>query len=81
MEIKILERRSMLEAVGAVISLACGWGAHWFITRHDVPNAVKEAEARKDKLHAQELRDFHHQFGKLADTFRDIISDINSRNK
>ncbi len=64
---------SLLKVVGGLSLLAIGYVAHFWQTRNDVPNAVKEAFAEKDKEHAEDLRRVEEQRKKEILMFRSII--------
>ncbi len=64
---------SLLKVVGGLSLLAIGYVAHFWQTRNDVPNAVKNANAAKDKEHAEDLRRFEEQRQKENQMFRSII--------
>ena len=74
-------KRTSLEVAGDLLLLASGYVIHWWQTRNDVPNAVKDAKATKDKEHAEELRRFEEQRQKENQMFRRIINQLIPPNK
>lgn len=66
-------KRTNLEVAGGLLLLASGYVIHWWQTRNDVPNAVKKANAAKDKEHAEDLRKFEEQRQKENQLYRSII--------
>ena len=46
-------KRTNLEVAGGLLLSASGYVIRWWQTRNDVPNAVKKANAAKDKEHAE----------------------------
>jgi len=76
------QQRTMLEFVCGFGVFAVGFGFHWWLTRHDVPNAVKKATAKKDKKHAEDLKRFQEQRHTENQMFRSIIDNlINHKNE
>ena len=66
-------KRTNLEVAGGLILLASGYVIRWWQTRNDVPNAVKNASAAKDKEHAEDLRRFEEQRQKEIQMYRTFI--------
>lgn len=66
-------KRTNLEIAGSLFLLASGYTIHWWQTRNDVPKAVKEAKAAKDKEHAEDLRRVEERRQKEFQMFRSII--------
>ena len=66
-------KRTNFEVAGGLLLLASGYVIHWWQTRNDVPNAVKDANAAKDKEHAENLRKIQEQRQKENQMFRSII--------
>ena len=66
-------KRTNLEVAGGLILLASGYVIRWWHTRNDVPNAVKKANAAKDKEHAEDLRRFEEQRQKEIQMYRTFI--------
>lgn len=66
-------KRTNLEVAGGLLLLASGYVIHWWQTRNDVPNAVKDANAAKDKEHAENLRKIQEQRQKENQMYRSII--------
>ncbi len=66
-------KRTNLEVAGGLLLLASGYVIHWWHTRNDVPNAVKKANAAKDKEHAEDLRKFEEQRQEENQLYRSII--------
>ncbi len=66
-------RRSVQDVVCGLSLLAIGYLLHWWQTRNDVPNAVKKANAAKDKEHAEDLCRFEEQRQKDNQMFRSIV--------
>jgi hypothetical protein len=67
-------KRIALEIAGGLTLLASGYVIHWWQTRNDVPNAVKNANAAKDKEHAEDLRRFEEQRQKENQLFQSILN-------
>ena len=66
-------KKKNLEVAGGLLLLASGYTLHWWKTRNDVPEAVKKEAAKKDKEHAEELREIREQRQKENQMFRSII--------
>ena len=66
-------KRTNLEVAGGLLLLASGYVIRWWQTRNDVPNAVKNANATKDKEHAEDLRKFEEQRQKEYQKLRSFI--------
>lgn len=66
-------KRTNLEIAGGLLLSASGYVIRWWQTRNDVPNAVKKANAAKDKEHAEDLRRFEEQRQKDNQMFRSIL--------
>ena len=75
-------KRSLLEVGGGLSLLAFGYVLHWWQTRNDKPDAVKKANATKDKEHAEDLRRVEEQRQKEFQMFCSIIDYfINNKDK
>ena len=66
-------KRTNLEVAGGLLLLASGYVIHWWQTRNDVPNAVRDAKAAKDKEHAEDMRKVEEQRQEEFQMFRSII--------
>jgi hypothetical protein len=69
-------KRTNLEVVGGLTLLASGYAIHWWQTRNDVSNAVKDAKAAKDKEHAEDLRRFEEQRQKENQMYRSFFENF-----
>ena len=66
-------KRTNIEIVGGLIlSASCITGT-WWLMRNNSANAVKNANAAKDKEHAADLRRFEEQRQKDNQMFRSIL--------
>ncbi len=74
---------SIFFTIAKVLAIfAGGYVSHWWLTRHDVPNAVKKERAKKDKEHAEDLKRFQDQRQTENQMFRSIIDNlINHKNE
>lgn len=69
-------KKTNLEVAGGLLLLASGYILHWWQTRNAVPEAVKKEATKKDKEHAEELREIQEQRQKENQMFRSIIDDL-----
>ena len=68
-----VSKRGLIETVGALAIFAGGNLWHWYKTRNDVPNAVKDTEAKAAHKYGEKLKAMDELRKKDNELFKRII--------
>lgn len=76
-----VSKRGLLEAVGTLAIFAGGNLWHWYRTRNDVPNAVKDAESKAARKYGEKLKAMDELRRKDNELFKQIIDSLMNNHK